>query len=226
MELNALRTSILDAYHRYGQRFLLVMKIAIAIAKENKLRGATLPGDFDYKNLVERLSAVGFSYNPSLLLRILEKEYRLVETSYKSSNQRWYKFKYDIGYVEMVINSLSTGNEELEDPDIAIIKIQLSSLRPKYWLNKLKNWSVKERFSKVDMKTFEEFSFSILPKFVKVLKRAEEYEEALFVEINTIKEIIQLAQLIAEKIEHGDVNNSETYTNSITLMNFQGAQHI
>jgi hypothetical protein len=226
MELSTLRTAILDAYHRYGQRFLLVVKTAIAIAKENRLRGSTSLGDFDYKGLAERLSASGFSYNPSLLLRILEKEYRLIETSYKSSNQRWYKFKYDVGYIETAVNSLLIDKEDLEDPDIAIIKIQLTSLRPKYWFNRLKNMSIKEKLSKTDIKAFEKFSFSVLPKFVKILKHAEEYEDTLIVEINTIKEIIQLAQLVAEKIEYGNINDGEIYTNDIMLKKSQDAQHI
>jgi len=226
MEPSALRTAMLEAYHKYGQRFLLVMKTAIAIAKENKLRESALPGDFEYKSLVERLSAIGFSYNPSLLLRILEREYRLIETSYKSTSQRWYKFRYDIGYIETIISSLTAGNEVLDDPDIVMIRIQLSSLRPKYWLSKLKSMSIKEKLSKTDVSLFEKFSFNILPKFIRILKHAEEYEEVFLIEINAIKEIIQLAQLIAEKIEHGDMLGSEPHINDVTLPSFQDAQHI
>ena len=223
MEVTALRSIVLDAYQRYGQKFLLVIKVAIAIAKENRLRGQTTLGDFDYKTLVERLLSTGFQYNPSLLLRALEREYNLLETSYKSSTQRWYKFKYDIAQLESVINDIASTGEDVDDPDVILLKVQLRSLRPKYWLSKLKNMSVKDKLSKTDIKLFEQFSFNVLPKFVKILKRAEEYEDLLLVEINVIKELIQLAQLIAERIEHSEmmVDNVSTESSYLTSQGIQ-----
>lgn len=207
MSMDAFRIAILDAYHRYGQRFLLVLKAAIAVARENKLHGNNMLGDFDYKGVVERLNSMGFSYNPSLLLKTLERDYKIIETSYKTSNQHWYKFKYNVEIIESILNSISKGSEELDDPDIALIRIQLQSLRPRYWLNKLKTMSIKDRLTKTDIKLFQQFSFNVLPKLVKVLKRAEEYEDELFAEINMLKEVIQLAQLIAEKIDYIELND-------------------
>lgn len=202
MSIDALRIAILDAYHRYGQRFLLVMRAAIAITRENKLRGNNTLGDFDYKSVVEKLNSMGFSYNPSLLLKTLERDYKIIETSYKTSNQHWYKFRYNAETIESILNSVAKGFEELDDPDVALVRIQLRSLRPRFWLNKLKTMSVKERLTKTDIRLFQKFSFDILPKLVKVLKHAEEYEDELFAEINMLKEVIQLAQLIAEKIDY------------------------
>ncbi|MEL9940303.1 MAG: hypothetical protein QW632_02630 [Ignisphaera sp.] len=207
MSMDALRIAILDAYHRYGQRFLFVVKAAIAAARENKLHGNNMLGDFDYRGVVERLNSMGFSYNPSLLLKTLERDYKIIETSYKTSNQHWYKFKYNVEIIESIINSISKGSEELDDPDIALVRIQLQSLRPRYWLNKLKTMSIKERLTKTDIRLFQQFSFNVLPKLVKVLKRAEEYEDELFAEINMLKEVIQLAQLIAEKIDYIELND-------------------
>ncbi|MEM0027249.1 MAG: hypothetical protein QXT53_03955 [Ignisphaera sp.] len=207
MSVDALRIAILDAYHRYGQRFLLVMKAAIAVARENKLRGSNMFGDFDYKSVVEKLNTMGFSYNPSLLLKTLERDYKIIETSYKTSNQHWYKFKYNAEIIESILNGISKGSEELDDPDIALVRIQLRSLRPRYWLNKLKTMSVKEKLTKTDIKLFQQFSFNVLPKLVKVLKHAEEYEDELFAEINMLKEVIQLAQLIAEKIDYIELSD-------------------
>ncbi|MDK6027781.1 hypothetical protein QPL79_00125 [Ignisphaera sp. 4213-co] len=207
MSIDALRLAILDAFHRYGQKFVLVMKAALSVARENKLRGSNSMGDFDYKGVVEKLNSMGYSYNPSLLLKTLEKEYRIIETSYKTSNQHWYKFRYGIEVLESIIDSIVKGSEDLEDPDITLIKIQFRSLRPRYWLNKLKNMGVKEKLSKADIKIFQRFSFAILPKLIKILKQAEEFEDELFIEINVLREVIQLAQLIAEKIDYVELGN-------------------
>ncbi len=88
-----------------------------------------------------------------------------------------------------------TGFEYLdEDPEIIMIKIQIRSIRPRFWLNKLRHLSVKDRITKIDSNIFEEFAFRALPKLIRILRKAEEYEEQLYAEISMVKEIISLAQ--------------------------------
>lgn len=198
MDVSAVRMALLECYHRYGQRFVAVMKTAIGIAKENRLRGGQLPGDFDYRTLVDRLNSIGVQYNPSLLLRALEREYGVIETSYRSSNQHWYRFR-DLESVEQVLNSVA-GIDAEEEPEVAMVKIQIKALQIRYWLGKLKAISIKTRLNRSDIELFRRFSFSVLPKLVRILRKAEEYEDQLYTEIGIVKEILSLAQIVAERI--------------------------
>ena len=127
MDVNIIRVSLLECYRRYGEKLVSVLKTAIGIAKENRLRGGQLPGDFDYRSLVDGLSSIGFQYNPSLLLRSLEREYGVIETSYRSSNQHWYRFR-DLEAVEQALNSIIGLDNVDEDPEIAMVKIQIKAL--------------------------------------------------------------------------------------------------
>ncbi len=206
MDVNILRTALLECYHKYGQKFIMVLKTALAIAKENRLKGGQLPGDFDYRTLVDRLNSMDFQYNPSLLLRTLEREYNIIETSYRSSNQHWYKFR-DLESIEQILNSIIGMDSVNEEPEVSMVKIQIKALQIRYWLSKLKSISIKSRLTKSDIELFRRFSFSILPKLVKILRKAEEYEEQLYTEINIIKEAISIAQIVAERI-----NQEELYT--------------
>ena len=167
--------------------------------RENRLRGDKLPGDFDYRTLTERLSSMGFQYNPSLLLRALEREYGVVETSYRSSNQHWYRFR-DLEAVEQALNSIAGVDGVEEEPEVAMVRVQIKALQIRYWLSKLKSISIKSRLSRADVKLFERFSFSILPKLVKILRVAEEYEDQLYTEISIVREVISLAQIVAERV--------------------------
>jgi hypothetical protein len=199
MDVNIVRVSLLECYRRYGEKLVSVLRTAIGIAKENRLRGGQLPGDFDYRSLVDGLNSTGFQYNPSLLLRALEREYGVIETSYRSSNQHWYRFR-DLEAVEQALNSIIGLDSVDEDPEIAMVKIQIKALQIRYWLGKLRSISIKNRLNRSDIKMFERFSFNILPKLVKIMKIAEEYEDQLYSEINIVKDIISLAQIIAERI--------------------------
>ncbi|MEM0005482.1 MAG: hypothetical protein QXJ56_06270 [Ignisphaera sp.] len=199
MDVNVVRMALLECYHRYGQRFVVVMKTAIGIAKENRLRGEQLPGDFDYRTLVDRLNSIGVQYNPSLLLRALEREYGVIETSYRSSNQHWYRFR-DLESVEQILNSVAGIDVAEEEPEVAMVKIQIKALQIRYWLGKLKALSIKTRLSRSDIELFRRFSFSILPKLVRILRKAEEYEDQLYTEIGIVKETVSLAQIVAERV--------------------------
>lgn len=207
MTIKPIDMIVLDAYQRYGQKLYIVISTAIKIAKTNRMKGGNLAGDFDYKSLVEELEKINYSYNPSMMLRVLEKEYGIIETSYRSNNQRWYRFK-DLEEVERALNSIAGIDIGVEDPEIAMLKIQMKSLQIGYWVKKLKQMSIKENISSTDVEIFKRFAFNILPKFVKILKKAEEYEDQLYVEINVLKEILSLATIIADRIDMNKNLNS------------------
>ena len=201
--------AVRQALSKYGTRVKIVLETALEIAKSNRLRGSDRLGDFDFKSLVESLRAKGFYYNPSQLLRILEREYGIVETSYRSSNQHWYRFRD----LEAVEKALSLRSEEvipypggtLLDPDVVLLRIQIRSLRPMEMLNFLKNLLMKPRITSRDAEKFERFAFTKLPKVVKLLKQAEDYEDALAAELKVLREVVELAYEVAERVAKVDL---------------------
>ncbi len=212
VEGEALVALVRDALDRYGEKLRIVLKTAIEIAKRNRATGNDRYGDFDHRTLVMELERKGFRYNPSQLLRILEREYNIIETSYKSSNQHWYRFK-DLEAVERALGLLPETS--IDDPDIALIRIQIKALGLRQKLEFLKKLQLKSRFSKTDIKKFQTFVFRELPKIVKLLKKAEEYEDVLYTEIAVMKNILELAMIIASRIEQLDTNGVEEVSSTI-----------
>ncbi len=201
--------AVRQALSKYGTRVKIVLETALEIAKSNRLRGSDRLGELDNMSLVGSLSATGFYYNPSQLLRILEREYGIVETSYRSSNQHWYRFRD----LEAVEKALSLRSEEdipypggtLLDPDVVLLRIQIRSLRPMEMLNFLKNLLMKPRITSRDAEKFERFAFTKLPKVVKLLKQAEDYEDALAAELKVLREVVELAYEVAERVAKVDL---------------------
>ncbi|MEM1683145.1 MAG: hypothetical protein QXK54_03425 [Ignisphaera sp.] len=200
MTIKPIDMVILDAYQRYGQKLYIVLSTAIKITKMNRLKGTNTLGDFEYRSLVEELEKANFSYNPSMMLRALEKEYGIIETTYKSGNQRWYRFK-DLEEIERALNSVAGIVADVDEPEVVMLKIQMKSLQLGYWLKKLKHMSIKQNISTTDVEMFRRFAFDVLPKLVHILKKAEEYEDQLYVEINMLKEILGLATIVADRVD-------------------------
>ena len=50
-------------------------------------------GDFSYKQIMEILDSKGYAFDPKNLLRILEKDYGLIVTSFRTSSQLWWRVK-------------------------------------------------------------------------------------------------------------------------------------
>ncbi|MEM4848401.1 MAG: hypothetical protein QXM55_02050, partial [Ignisphaera sp.] len=206
---------VLDAYRRYGQKLYIVLSTAIKIAKINKLKGLKLPGDFEYRSLIEELEKQNFKYNPSMLLRILEREYNIIMTTYKTNNQHWYKFK-DLEEIERALNNSVGLSLDIDEPGIAMLKIQIKSLQINYWSKKLKQMSIKDKLSSADVKLFQRFAFNVLPKIVKILRKAEEFEDQFYAEINLLKELISLASIVADRIDI-DMRVSDTIESTTEL---------
>jgi len=215
MNLKPIDVAILEAYRRYGQKLYMVLSTAIRIAKTNRLKGLKLPGDFEYRNLIEELEKQNFKYNPSMLLRILEREYNIITTTYKTNNQHWYKFK-DLEEVERALNNSMGFSLDVEDPTIAMLKIQIKSLQVNYWSKRLKQMSIKDKLSSADIKLFQKFAFNVLPKIVKILWKAEEYEDQLYAEVNILKELISLANVVADRIDI-DISIYDTIESTATF---------
>ncbi|HIP85944.1 MAG TPA: hypothetical protein EYH17_04800 [Pyrodictium sp.] len=210
--VGGVRDRVLEFLAKYEERGLLVLKAAIAAAIARKREGGVKLGDFSYRDIVVRLRAQGISYNPSMLLRILERDYGVIETSYRSGNQHWWKFVDFDSVVEAVeayekgddaIGALKEDDEEIgleSDPRVELVRVQVAALRPRKLLKTLRVLAAKKRLTSRDVKVFQDLAFNVLPKLVHVLEEAREYEEELVEEIALLEKVLKLAVKIARKM--------------------------
>lgn len=183
---------ISDFIYRYGERGRALLEAIIRASRRlDKGSAAPLPGDFNYRSVVEELGMMGYSYNPSPLLRILEKEYSLVRTTLHTSGQRWYVLSNKEA-LEEYIEKLRSGGDE--DPEALVIRLQLESLRIDDLARVLKTLAGRKRWSDADYKKLYIISFKKLPKLVRIYRRIQEDPEKWGPYIRDIEEIFTLAK--------------------------------
>ncbi|BFI75074.1 hypothetical protein [Sulfurisphaera ohwakuensis] len=175
---------------KFGEKGRIILQAALDCSYENNKPEL---GDFSYKDVVDKLSQLGYSYDPKMILRALEKDYGILETTYKSSNQHWWKF-IDKEQVETILNENKEG-----DPKIELIKIKFYSLEPQKIERKLDLMSKKSIITEIDKKTFRLMVFDELSKLTEIYEEASQYEETLPI-AERIKRILTLASIIARKI--------------------------
>ncbi|BFH73599.1 hypothetical protein SJAV_15430 [Sulfurisphaera javensis] len=175
---------------KFGDRGRIVLQTALDCSYENEKNEL---GDFSYKDIVQKLQDLGYSFDPKMILRALEKDYGIIETTYKSNNQHWWKF-IDKEQVENVINE----NKE-NDPRVELIKIKFYSLEPQKIERKLELMSKKTVLTEVDKKTFRLMVFDELSKLAEIYEEASQYEETLVI-ADKVKRILTLASIIARKV--------------------------
>ncbi|MEM1707940.1 MAG: hypothetical protein QXQ86_06770, partial [Sulfolobales archaeon] len=141
-----------DLLSKYGGRAYYVLKAALEVAEENREMGLSRLGDFDYRSLVRKLKSWGIEYNPSNLLKVIEKEYGLVRTSYRSSNQRWWVFT-DISLVKL---ALEDSRDEPGDPEEELLAIQIAVLDVDKVIAELTSILTREKISPTDEKKLKE----------------------------------------------------------------------
>lgn len=181
---------------RFGEKGLLVLKAAYEVSQDPNIDHRL--GDFSFKHLVLKLSSMGLVYNPINILRILEKEYKVVEKSYSSSNQTWWRFT-DIEAVRIALSE--TYGFNLEDPRLRALLIKYKSMEPRSLLEALKRMVFKERLTASDKEVFKNFVFTELDKVVELLREMEKYEEVFPGEIAVLREILSLADIVSSKLE-------------------------
>lgn len=196
-DLIKLRT--LEFLSNYGDKGYIVLRTAIDIALDPGIDHRL--GDFSFKHLVFRLRRQGIIYNPANLIRILEKEYGLIEKTYSSSSQKWWSF-VDLESIRKALLEYS-GVEEAEEPRLRLLLIKYKSMEPSRLLNTLRRLSMKDSLNAIDKKVFREIVFGDLDKITSILEEMMAYEDVFSKEIMTLQEIISLAERIASKIEEG-----------------------
>ncbi|WP_238025639.1 hypothetical protein [Metallosphaera javensis (ex Hofmann et al. 2022)] len=183
--IGGIKDRLTEALLKYDKASI-ILRVAISIVDE---RGRGEVGDFDYRTLTSRLLELGYDFEPKMILRALERDYGIIETSYKSSNQHWWRF-IDL---ESVRESLDQGEE---DPEIVLIRTQAMSLGLEDLERKLHSLLQRGVKSDVDRAIFRKIAFEDLPLLLDVYRRSVQFEETK--DITTrIKKILTLASRIA-----------------------------
>lgn len=188
--LGSVSDRTLEFLLKFGDKGKQVLIAALEVSNENE---KTELGDFSYKSVTDKLAEKGYSYDPKMILRALEKDYGLIETTYKSSNQHWWKF-IDKEQVESVIND----NKE-SDPKIELIRIKFYSLEPQKMEKRLQLMSKKPVLTDLDKRTFRVMVFDELSRLAEIYDEASQYEETFQIAEN-VKRILTLASIIAKRI--------------------------
>ena len=199
------RERVLEFLAQYGERGYAVLRAAVDAAVAARGRGVRL-GDFSHREVVARLKAWGIEYNPSMLLRILERDYGVIETSYRSGNQHWWKF-LDIDAVVEALDEYDRGTgsgmdeeeDDIEDPEVELLRLQVASLDPEGLLSELRRLSAKPRLSRSEIVRLRSLAFNEMEAVVRLLRRAEEmgYEGP---EVEILRDILRLGSRLARRL--------------------------
>lgn len=187
-------SAVSEVLSRYGGRAYYVLRAAVEVTEENRRLGLSKLGDFDYRSLVAKLRSWGIEYNPSNLLKILEREYGVVKTVYRSSNQRWWVFT-DITSVKL---ALSEGRDEASgDPDEELLSIQIAVLNVDKIITDLTSILSKEKITSLDERRLREIVLGELPPVVEVYKKALSYGEKFSEFVGKVGRALELAKRAA-----------------------------
>lgn len=196
------REKVYDFLEKYGDKGYLVLRIAIEIAYDPEIDHRL--GDFSYKHLVFRLQRMGINYAPHNLLRILEREYGLIEKNYISTTQKWWVFidRESVRKALLEYNGVSIT----DDPKIRLLMIKYQSMEPQNILNTLRRIAVKSRLSNIDKEQFRRIVFNELDILANLLNDMMAYEDIFEEEIRVLNEIFSLAERISLRINNIEYN--------------------
>jgi hypothetical protein len=196
-----------DFLYKYGERGKTILEASIRASQKISRKSLTpTPGDFDYRSLVEELGLMGYSYNPSPLLRILEKEYGLIKTTLHTSNQRWFVF-VDKEAIESFIDNIKGVDDE--DPEQILIRLQLASLQVDRIKEQLSKLLEKRKWSDNDYRRLYRISFVVMPKLLKIYRKLQDDPDIWGDIISEIEEVFKLAN----KVYKSSVGVAESSSN-------------
>ena len=202
------RERVLEFLAEYGERGYAVLRAAVDAATSARGRRGVRLGDFSHREVVARLKAWGIDYNPSMLLRVLERDYGVIETSYRSSNQHWWRF-LDLDAVAEALDAYDQGvdatepleddGEELLDPETELLRVQIASLDPAGMLEELRRLAAKPRLNRAELARLRSLAFNELELAARLLRRAEElgYEGP---EVEMLRGALKLASKLSRRL--------------------------
>lgn len=187
-----------DFLARYGEKGRAVLLAAVEAMIEIQRRSEyTRLGDFDYKTLKEMLERLGGGVNPTNYLRALEREYGIVNQTYRSTRQQWWSFANKEAILSWY--ERQTGKPS-DDPVVKVLVVKYRVLKPEEKLSRLEALSRKPSLSLVEQKEIMDFVFNELDKVLLVLNEIKKYGDVFRNEINVLSRIIDLAYQLSSKI--------------------------
>jgi hypothetical protein len=207
---NLVRLRVFDFLNTYGDKGFIVLKTIVDLAFDPSIDHRL--GDFNYRLLVMRLRRQGVDYNPINILRILEKDYGLIEKSYDTRRQKWWRLT-DPETIRRTLYEY-TGNISINEPRLRLILLKYKSLEPNRILSTLRRLAVKPVLSSVEKELYRNIVFRDLDKLASIVEEMMKYNDVFSNEINVIEEIFILAEKIADKIEGKTELRRETIVSS------------
>lgn len=201
---NTIKSRVIDFLNKYGDKGYIVLKTIIELTNDPEIDHRL--GDFSYKHLVLKLRRIGIDYSPHNMIRILEKEYGLIEKTYISTTQKWWRL-VDPETIRNTILEHSSGYS-LEEPGLKLLVIKYRSIEPIYILNTLRRLVVKDKLNSSDKEFFKKIVFNELETIIDLHNKMQQYEEVFREELKILREIINLAERVSLKI-----NNNAKYMN-------------
>lgn len=186
----------------YGERGKQVLEAALEAWRRAQSSPRPPLGDFDYRGLVEVLRERGIEYKPNQLLRRLERDYDLIETSYRSSSQHWWVFR-DREALERAlyrITSPRAAGEVEEDPVAKALRIRYASLEPRSLRARLESFLERPRLTLVEKDMVREIIDKHVERAGELLAKMRRHDpEAFGEEVRVLEEILGLASQVVEK---------------------------
>jgi hypothetical protein len=187
-----------DFFARYGEKGRAVLLAAVEAMIEIQRRNEyTRLGDFDYKTLKEMLERLGGGVNPTNYLRALEREYGIVNQTYRSTRQQWWSFANKEAILSWYERQVGKHSD---DPVVKVLVVKYRVLKPEEKLSRLEALSRKPSLSLVEQKEIMDFVFNELDKVLLVLNEIKKYGDVFRNEVNVLSRIIDLAYQLSSKI--------------------------
>ena len=179
----------------YGERGYYLLKAMLETSRS--LIGVAKLGDFDFKSVRRKLREYGLDYNPAILLSKLEKDYYIIETSYKSSNQHWWRIIDENTLEDVIREHEGRPPQDPDDPKLRILRIQFYSLNPDGLLETLKKLENTRKLGWPERRILRKLAFEELPLLAEFLDKArEQYPEELAREITLAEAILETAEAV------------------------------
>lgn len=196
---------VLDFIYKYGEKAYILLKAAYEVYQANVLLGRRLPGDFDYKSLMSKLREKKLNYNPTQLLRVLERDLGIIETTYRSANQRWWKFTNPAAVSKALdIYEGKSNDETYEDPEVALLRMQVEVVNIDEMLTELTNMLAKEHLTSGDKDRIKELLFNDAQLIIKLFKATQKYED--FKDFNVkVRYLLKYLAIAVKKVRGVDI---------------------
>ncbi len=201
---------------RYGDRAYYVLRAAIEVSNEITSRGEARLGDFDNKRLIKKLHSYGIRYNPNQLLRILERDYGLIETTYRSSGQRWWAFT-DKAAVIKALKMYEGASSEIDDPEVYVIKLQIRILNIDSLIRVLEKIKDKPRITSLDVAKVKDIVMNRLPEVAKVAKKAALYDDLFKEFLMKVQLVFVMVNDIINRISEEHATGSQYLLNALNI---------